>query len=144
MMTKQWATPGTTHNFGAESFDAGFDRYVPPRDQSAVSAAEALAATVRRATIDAWILTLPGHVRPFALATKLERITLNIIARWSEPSVAVVYLDHVLSEQIGGRAWLAGDILGELRCLRAFLRSPQWREWLRRPLDARAQEMAHH
>lgn len=144
MLTKHRDVTDAVHNFSADTFDAGFATYVPREDRAAAAAAEALAATVRRATIDAWIVTLPGHIRPLALATKLERITLNIIARWSEPSVAVAYLDFIVSEQVGSRAWMAGDIVGELRCLRAFLRSPQAREWLRRPMDARDQQFTHH
>jgi hypothetical protein len=144
MLTKQRDVTDSARNFSADTFDAGFATYVPQQDRSAAAAANALAVSVRRATIDSWIVTLPGHIRPLALATKLERITLNIIARWSEPSVAVAYLDHVLGEQVGSRAWMAGDIVGELRSLRAFLRSPQAREWLRRPMDARDQQLTHH
>jgi hypothetical protein len=145
MLNKQWESGFRTSRLARDSFDAGFASYVPPaEDRDAAAAAEALAQSVRRATIDAWIVTLPGHVRPFAVASKLERIALNLIARWSEPSVAIAYLDHVLSEQVGNRAWLSGDILGELRCLRAFLRSPTSREWLRRPRDARDQSLTQH
>jgi hypothetical protein len=71
------------------------------------------------ATVD-WIRSVPGEVRPVALASRFARIVNLIAQHWNDPDACAAYFDTLLVDRRGNRQGFPAAVTSDLRLLQTY------------------------
>ena len=95
-------------------------RAVPPYVR-VVNSGDAYRATRDKPVLDAWLKSVPQHVRPNALAGIYPRIVMKIIRLWKDEAGLRAYFDDLTIDRRGGRSGFPPKVADEIARLQNFI-----------------------
>jgi len=104
----------------APPLSAQVPRPAPPYVRVANSG-DAYRAVRDKPVLDAWLKSMPPHVRPTALAGIYPRIVMKIIRLWENEPALRAYFDDLTIDRRGGRSGFPPKVAEEIARLQNFI-----------------------
>ena len=82
---------------------------------------DAYRASRDKPVLDAWLKSVPQHVRPTALAGIYPRIIMKIIDLWQDEAALRVYFDDLTRDRRGARSGFPPKVADEIARLQNFV-----------------------